>query len=96
MPAVDDRFEAFHSSVGTKWRIAEHDMALTLVEATRVNEHAFSVVFHGPSEPMLDQASYTFVDQDDDEQIIFVVPIGPAPNGSIAYEAVFTSAPPAQ
>lgn len=89
----DDGFEAFQTSIGTRVLIVENGLELELAEATRANEHAYSLIYHGPADHPLDQATYTFKKADGSTQPIFIVPVGPAPDGSMAYEAVFTSLP---
>ncbi|MDX6680264.1 MAG: hypothetical protein QOG94_303 [Solirubrobacteraceae bacterium] len=49
----------------------------------------FTLVFRGPPEPLLPQATYTFEHADLGVLEIFIVPIGRDADGTI-YEAIFT------
>jgi hypothetical protein len=53
------------------------------------NREAFSILFCGPLQPVLPQSIYRFEHDDFGELAIFLVPIGPQPDG-MGYEAVFT------
>ena len=72
---------------------------MVLVEVTSLGERAlrpggtgrrecFSLVFRGPSEPVLPQAIYRFASERTGPMDVFIVPIGSDPEGSL-YEAVF-------
>lgn len=50
---------------------------------------AFSVLWQGPVEPMLEQSIYTLYQPDFGEQEVFLVPVAEKDVG-IQYEAVFT------
>jgi hypothetical protein len=72
----------------------EEKLALTLREATMLGERpggrdAFSVVFVGPSEPVLPQAIYRLRHDELGALEIFIVPIAQDAEGT-SYEAVFT------
>ena len=54
-----------------------------------VRAQAFSVVFRGPSDPVLEQQICKLTSPDGAEVELFLVPIGPAQDG-MQYEAVFT------
>jgi uncharacterized protein DUF6916 len=49
----------------------------------------FSLIFHGPLEPIMPQATYSLEHADLEGLAIFMVPIGPA-GESMQYQAVFT------
>ena len=51
---------------------------------------AFSVVFGGPSQPVLTQQIYRVEHKAVGALDIFLVPLGPDRSGSVRYEAVFT------
>lgn len=53
------------------------------------NREAFSILFCGPLQPVLPQGIYRVEHVDFGELAIFLVPIGPQPEG-MGYEAVFT------
>jgi hypothetical protein len=95
-------FEQFSGRVGQTFRIGAADgptIAAELVEATEGAEaggtgpdgrprQQFALVFRGPPEPVLPQATYA-VDHDELGRLeIFLVPIGPDGAG-MRYEAVF-------
>jgi hypothetical protein len=79
--------------VGTVFHIDEGGIDVELTEIAELRPNSFSVVFEGPAEPVLSQATYTFR-ADDVSLLIFVVPIGPRDTGAMGYEAVFTSVSP--
>jgi hypothetical protein len=49
---------------------------------------SFSLIFEGPTSPMLSQSSFEFVHDHLGEFFIFIVPLGPR-RGVMVYEAVF-------
>ena len=49
----------------------------------------FSLLFHGPPEPVLPQRIYPLEHPELGKLELFLVPIGPDPNGTMQYEAVF-------
>lgn len=53
------------------------------------NREAYSLLFYGPLQPVLQQRIYQISHAETGELDIFLVPIGPQ-NGGMAYEAVFT------
>ncbi len=71
---------------------------LTLLEATIIDSdpeegrrHPFSVVFLGPSQPILPQQIYELHHEEMGSLALFLVPIGPdKTTRGIRYEAVFT------
>ncbi|WP_428699390.1 DUF6916 family protein [Stappia sp.] len=67
------------------------DLAITEVTAVSGPERpggAFSVVFRGPREPVVEQAIHHIVVEGHGEAEIFLVPLGPDRDGML-YEAVF-------
>lgn len=50
---------------------------------------AFSLLFRGPSDPVLSQRMYSLSGKSVGELVVFLVPVGQA-SGGILYEAVFT------
>ncbi len=80
-------------------RFSATDTPLELIEVTQSTEPGgrgpegqerlqFSLVFRGPSEPVLPQAIYTLQHDDFDELELFLVPIGSDSQG-VRYEAAF-------
>lgn len=69
-------------------------LTLTEVKPLGVREtgdltiESFSLIFEGPTSPMLAQSSFVFVHDHMGELAIFVVPLGPI-EGVMRYEAVF-------
>ena len=67
---------------------------LLLVEATHKDagphapRPAFSLLFHGPADPLLPQATYRFQHASLGEMEIFIVPLGRDEHGAV-YEAFF-------
>jgi hypothetical protein len=49
---------------------------------------SYSLIFEGPTSPMLAQSSFEFVHDQMGELVIFIVPLGPI-EGVMRYEAVF-------
>lgn len=90
----DLTIESFQNQTGSTFRIEEADLTVELSEVGESVPGAFSVLFHGPPEPVLAQATYTFSQPDGAPQPIFIVPIGRAESGAVVYEAVFTAGPP--
>jgi hypothetical protein len=94
--------ETFTPRVGETFRITFPDgvLELTLVEVTPAAEEParaaldaglrapFSIVFRGPSEPILPQQMYPLEHEELGELEIFIVPIGRDEQG-VQYEAVF-------
>jgi len=85
----------FDMLTGDRFEVKSHpsDISLELVEAKELGQSvrekgAFSLLWRGPKEPMLDQASYEFAHPKLDNASIFIVPVEEADDG-IYYEAVF-------
>lgn len=75
-------------------RAGGESMTLTIAEINPIGASpreggAFSVVFSGPTEPVVDQAIHTLTFGADERADIFLVPLGPDGEGML-YEAVFT------
>lgn len=71
-------------------------LVLELVEANKLGRqpdegrrHAFSIIFHGPAEPLLPQQIYRLNHAEMGSLDLFLVPLGPTRTG-LRYEAVFT------
>lgn len=82
---VDTAFEA---------RLGDEAVALSLVEVKAMGAGereggAFSLLWQGPSEPVLEQSTYTLFQPSLGEQAVFLVPVAEKDAG-IQYEAVFT------
>jgi hypothetical protein len=92
--------EAFQPHVGTQFRVPGvpegAELALALAEIERhppqpgLEREPFALVFTGPPEAPLDQRTYRLEHDDMDAFDIFLVPIGPGPEGLLRYEAVFS------
>jgi hypothetical protein len=89
--------ETFKPAVGDAFTVGGEEGAkieLLLVEATPkdVGPHAprpaFSLLFHGPAEPLLSQATYPFEHGALGAMEIFIVPLGRDEHGAV-YEAFF-------
>jgi hypothetical protein len=89
--------ETFAPAVGGTFIVGGEEgtrVELTLVEATAkdAGQHAprppFSLLFHGPPEPFLPQATYRFEHDSLGVMGIFVVPLGRDEHGT-TYEAAF-------
>jgi hypothetical protein len=88
----DDRLETFRSRIGTSFHLDEVETAIELTDVTVIGDGAFSLLYHGPPDRPLVQATYTFRAADDSTEQIFIVPLGPTGDGSrMVYEAVFTT-----
>jgi hypothetical protein len=89
--------DAFAPAVGETFTVGEEGgttVDLLLVEATaqeaapQAPRPPFSLLFHGPVEPFLPQATYRFVHPSLGEMGIFIVPLGRDEHGT-TYEALF-------
>jgi hypothetical protein len=83
-PAEGDPFEAVLASCDETTYGAREDW---LKSISRV---PFSLVFHAPGGELLPQQTFTVRHQQLGEMAIFLVPLGPQPDGAMAYEAVFS------
>lgn len=84
---MSDR-QRFIELVGSTVTIEEGDLQVEVDSLRDAGERHFSVLFTGPPEPVLAQATYTFR-LGDDSAPIFIVPI--ANDGeATTYEAVFS------
>jgi uncharacterized protein DUF6916 len=87
--------DAFGGQVGSAFRVvggACDSVELRLAELTdgkaAPGYELFSLFFHGPAAPRLDQATYTMVHPALGTVALFLVPVGALPGG-IRYEALF-------
>jgi hypothetical protein len=89
--------ETFTPAVGEAFTVGGEEGAtvdLLLVEAKHkdAGSHAprppFSLLFHGPADPLLSQATYRFEHPELGVMEIFIVPLGRDEHGSV-YEAFF-------
>lgn len=88
--------EAFAAAIGTGFVVAGTEVELRLVAVERYPEqlHAprrapFSLIFAGPATPVLRQATWLLEHAELGRREIFLVPIGPGPDGAMRYEAAF-------
>ena len=90
--------ETFRPAVGQTFTVGDEGGAkveLTLAEATEVEsgQHAprpsFSLLFHGPADPFLPQATYRFEHESLEAMEIFIVPLGRDEHSAV-YEAAFS------
>lgn len=91
-------YEAFKPHVGSLFHMPfedGQDLQLKLVEATslehlpRTERVAFSLLFHGPKEPCLEQMAYHLRHDALGPLVLFLVPLQSDDLGT-QYEAVFT------
>jgi len=91
--------DTFSGLLGQAFGVRSGQDTTMTMELIAVDEHdrsrregsgraPFSLEFRGPAVPILLQAIYTFRHDDLGEFDIFIVPIGPDPEG-MRYEAVF-------
>jgi hypothetical protein len=90
--------ETFAPAVGQTFKVGDPagtTVELLLVEATAQDalpnalRQPFSLLFHGPADPLLPQASYRFEHPTLGVLGIFIVPLGRDEHGA-AYEAIFS------
>lgn len=88
-------WDDFSDSVGSTYRVEAGDapLELTLDRAAALASStraagAFRLEFRGPSEPVLEQATYSF-HRDNEAFEIFIVPVARDAGGT-TYEAIFT------
>jgi hypothetical protein len=89
--------EPFSAAVGEPFDVrADGALALqlVLVEARRLGEtnegrEAFALLFRGPVEPVMQQATYRLSNDRLGERDIFIVPVGRTAEGT-DYEAIFS------
>jgi uncharacterized protein DUF6916 len=86
VPLVNTSF-ALHGAAAVAPRV---DIVLTsAMENTNAPTHEqFSLLFRGPSEPQVTQATYTVSHPDLGKFLLFLVPVGRDPQG-LLYEACF-------
>jgi len=87
--------DTFAGQVGSPFRVvggAFDSVELRLAELTdgkaAPGYELFSLFFHGPPAPRLDQATYTMEHPALGTVVLFLVPVGALPSG-IRYEALF-------
>jgi hypothetical protein len=85
-------FEAFRDKP-IRLTVNGESMPLAITEVTPVSGPereggAFSVVFRGPVEPVVEQATHLIEIESAGEAALFIVPLGPDGTGML-YEAVF-------
>lgn len=85
-------FEAFRDKP-IRLTVNGESMALAITEVTPVSGPereggAFSVVFRGPAEPVVEQAIHHIEIENAGETALFIVPLGPDGTGML-YEAIF-------
>ena len=89
--------ETFSPFLGETFTVGEESggaVELNLAEAASVNlgpqapGSAFSLLFHGPADPLLPQATYHFQHGSLGAMEIFIVPLGRDEHSAV-YEAVF-------
>ncbi|MDE4135071.1 hypothetical protein PXK00_18325 [Phaeobacter sp. QD34_3] len=83
-----------HLNKAFQIRSSAPDLQLSLIEVTAIGQGAreggaFSSLWQGPKEPVLEQAIHTIYQPDFGEQEVFLVPVAEKDAG-IQYEAVFT------
>ena len=91
--------EAFEAVVETEFTLPLADggtYAVALASCTRLTAppgapraEPFTLLFDGPPGPHLPQGTFTFTHATLGDVTIFVVPLGPGPDGRHRYEAVF-------
>ena len=74
----------------------EGEILLRLVEVDRIpprpgapRAEPFALLFAGPVSPVLDQRMYSLHHPDLGSIELFLVPVGPGPDGRMRYESVF-------
>ncbi len=92
---------SFEPHVGPGWtmttgtaEVATLEVELELVEVRRFagggpRREPFSLLFLGPASPVLPQSIRTFRHPTLGALDLFVVPVGPAPDGRMTYEVAF-------
>jgi hypothetical protein len=93
-PHVGERFEivpadgeAFEAVLASSDETTYGEREQWLASIDRV---PFSLVFHAPGGELLPQQTFTLRHPELGELAIFLVPLGPASDGTVAYEAVFS------
>lgn len=88
--------ETFRPAVGQAFTVGDEGGAkveLILAEAAEVGAgppaSAFSLLFHGPADPLMPQATYRFEHGSLGTMEIFIVPLGRDEHSAV-YEAVFS------
>jgi len=87
--------EVFSKHLNSNFRILLGESDKVEVDLNTVNElqlspyqERFTIIFRGPTQPLLPQGSYRFEHDEMGEFILFIVPLRQDENGT-SYEAVF-------
>ncbi len=88
----DLTLNGFRNRVGSRFEVADTDVEVECVGVRETGPHSFSVLFHGPVDVVLPQATYSFRADLEPDLAIFVVPLGPS-DDVMVYEAVFARMP---
>ncbi len=98
---MDIEYKDFLDKVGTEFSVTTelggNALVLKLASVTRlpstgVGQRAepFSLEFHGPNEPLLEQRIHSLQHDELGDIELFIVPLGPDPDtGRMRYEAIF-------
>ena len=87
--------EDFQGWIGQSFKVeaGPETLEMELLESSQLGQgtgrQAFSVLFRGPADKALLQATYSVSGGDLDQTPLFLVPVGPDKEGML-YEAVFT------
>ncbi len=87
--------EDFQAWVGQSFRVdvQAESVEMELLESSELGQgtgrKSFSVLFRGPADKVLAQATYPVTGGDLEQAPLFLVPVGPDKEGML-YEAVFT------
>lgn len=90
----NDRLASFRQALHTSFEIINFEEPIQLVLAeiadynSTLQHEQFSLIFHGPAEPFLQQQMYTFKHEMLGELLLFIVPIGKRDEG-YNYEVIF-------
>jgi hypothetical protein len=90
----DLSLEFFRAHAGASFSLADSGLALRLATVKQAGmpgyarEQAFSLIFEGPAQPRLEQATLCLRNETAGEFHIFLVPVA-ADAGATYYEAVF-------
>ncbi|MCP1728647.1 hypothetical protein J2T60_002661 [Natronospira proteinivora] len=95
---MSDELKGYQAMIGQRFELEGAPQGvsdLQLLEARALREapvngarQPFSLLFRGPMEPKLPQATYILRQDDKQVEALFLVPVGPDGKG-LCYEAVF-------
>lgn len=89
--------DTFRARIGTTFRVAapDHDAAvdIQLTEVADLAPGAVSMLFAGPADPVLSQATRELTTTDGDTVLLFLVPLGPGESAPMTYEAIINNVP---